>query len=282
MADRLEDILARYDVFLFDAYGVLVHAAGALPGAKELLTRLCAEGREFWVITNDASRTPATCAHRYRQLGLPVEEEQVISSGALLPAWYKRAARPGAPTIVLGPPDAHAMVEAAGGLALTPAEALLRGDVEVVALCDEAFEPFVPMVDDTLSAIVRAVAHGRTPKLVVPNPDLIYPRGDGGFGVTTGAVAEMIEAALRVRMPEAPRFERLGKPHPPIFEEVRARAIGKRLVMFGDTLETDIHGATQAGIDSVLVLTGVSGAPGEDAKLRPTFVLDSLRSQRAS
>lgn len=273
----LDEILARYDVLLFDAYGVLVHADGALPGASELLSALRAEGRETLILTNDASRTPEQCAARYRDLGLDVDASMVISSGSLLAGWYAAEGLLGAATIVLGPAGSRTLVERAGGVPISPAEAKSSPSL-VVALCDEAFEPFLPLIDDTLSAVLLGLQRGATVRLVVPNPDLLYPRGGGGFGLTTGAVAHMFEAALTAKLGlgPAPRFERLGKPHAPMFDEARRRSTGARLVMFGDTLETDILGATRAGIDSVLVQTGVSAPPGPEATLRPTWVLRSL------
>ncbi len=271
----LDEILARYDVLLFDAYGVLVHADGALPGASELLSALRAEGRETLILTNDASRTPEQCAARYRDLGLDVDASMVISSGSLLAGWYAAESLVGTATIVLGPAGSRTLVERAGGVPISPAEARSSPSL-VVALCDEAFEPFLPLIDDTLSAVLLGLQRGAKVRLVVPNPDLLYPRGGGGFGLTTGAVAHMFEAALAAKLGSAPRFERLGKPHPPMFEEARRRSRGARLVMFGDTLETDILGAARAGIDSVLVRTGVSAPPAPDAALQPTWVLRSL------
>ena len=271
----LDEILSRYDVLLFDAYGVLVHADGALPGAAELIARLRAEDRQTLVLTNDASRTPEQCAARYRDLGLPVDASMVISSGSLLAGWYEAQGLAGTPTIVLGTAGSRLLVERAGGVPISPGAARSCSSL-VVALCDEAFEPFLPLIDDTLSAVILGLLRGAQVRLVVPNPDLLYPRGDGGFGLTTGAVAQMFEAALHAKLGLAPAFERLGKPHPPMFEEARRRSKGARMVMLGDTLETDILGAARAGIDSVLVRTGVSAPPAPDAALQPTWVLRSL------
>ncbi len=126
--------------------------------------------------------------------------------------------------------------------------------------------------------------------LLLPNPDLIYPKDARGFGITAGSIALIFEAALAQRYggraagPAADRlrFCRLGKPNPPIFEEARRRAgplAASGLVMLGDQLGTDIAGAQACGIPSVLVLTGLSRladcGPGQP---RPDFVLPSLLS----
>lgn len=62
----LEAVINRYDVLLLDAYGVLVHSSGALPGAAEFIERLNQLGRSYYVLTNDASKLPMTAATRYR------------------------------------------------------------------------------------------------------------------------------------------------------------------------------------------------------------------------
>lgn len=272
MHAHLDEVLAAHAVPLFDAYGVLVDAAGARPGAARVIAELVAAERPFFVLTNDGSRLPATCAARYQKLGLPIGAEQVISTAGLLPRYLREQGLGGARTLLLGPPDAARAVED-GGAVLVDA----RADVEVVVIADEAFQPLLPRCDDALSAIVRRIDAGLAPpRLVLLNPDLIYPRGDGGFGLTAGSIAGMLEAALALRYPEAAlRFEPLGKPHPPIFEEAVRRAGTRDLVLFGDQLETDIRGAHDFGIASALVLGGVSRWPSPTPK-PPTYVIDGL------
>jgi len=64
----VDELLARYDLFLLDAYGVLVSASGALPGAADLVRRIPQQGKEYLVVTNDASRSPETSARRYLRI----------------------------------------------------------------------------------------------------------------------------------------------------------------------------------------------------------------------
>ena len=129
---------------------------------------------------------------------------------------------------------------------------------DVLAVCDDSGTPFVEGIGLAFSAIVRAVEAGRSPALVLPNPDLVYPKGDGEFGFTAGAMALLIEAARARRFPGLGLgFDRLGKPAPHLFAEGRRRLGGVSVVMIGDQLETDIAGAHAAGIDAAL-LAGVS------------------------
>jgi ribonucleotide monophosphatase NagD (HAD superfamily) len=129
--------------------------------------------------------------------------------------------------------------------------------------------------------LLRRSSRGETTRLLLPNPDLLFPRGVDAFGVTAGAIAEMIEAVLRQRDPRRThRFDRLGKPNPLLFESALARFPGidrRKVVMIGDQLETDIAGADRAGLDSVFVSTGVGRASDlAVSDVQPTYLLEAL------
>lgn len=275
-------LLDRYDVFLVDAYGVLVTTSGPLPGAAELLERIDGAGKRWLLLSNDASRLPETTVRRYRGFGLPVDAARVLTSGELLADHFRRHGLVGAPTVVLGPEDSRRMVVAAGGVpvsAVDPAAA-------VIVVADDEGYPFRPTIEHALTTAVHRVERGEPLHLVLPNPDLIYPKSERAFGVTAGAAALLIEEGLRVRFPRrAPRFHRLGKPHAPIFEAAFARLGGPppdRVVMIGDQLATDIRGAADFGIDSVLVGTGLTALDevGPDDPARPTWVVATLLDGR--
>jgi HAD superfamily hydrolase (TIGR01450 family) len=270
----IDALLDRYDAFLFDAYGVLVHAAGPLDGARELLTRLNREARPFFVVTNDASKLPATAAQRFQRFGLPVEARQVLTSGLLLEAFFASERLQGRRCAVLGPTDSAHYVEQAGGVVVAPDDVF-----DVLVIGDESGFPFIEWADAALSSLFRSIDAGRPVRLVVPNPDLIYP-GGGGFGFAAGTIANMFEGALALRYPDRPdlRFARLGKPNAPIFEDAVRRAGTSRVVMIGDQLETDIKGARGAGLDAVWIETGVTTASPDDTPpaLRPTWRMTSL------
>jgi ribonucleotide monophosphatase NagD (HAD superfamily) len=152
-------------------------------------------------------------------------------------------------------------------------------ELDALAICDDDGFDYLRGMELALSAVVRAVEAGRRPALLLPNPDLVYPRGPGELGLTAGAMALVIEAVLARRFPGVElRFARLGKPSPGLFLEGLARLGGAtRPVMIGDQLETDIAGARAAGIAAAL-LEGVSrwaSAQGH-AAVTPTYVLASL------
>ena len=273
-ATDVAGLLRRYEVLLLDAYGVLVNSAGALPGAAELVGQLNAAGKPYYILTNDASKLPTTAAARYQGYGLAIDAERIITSGLLLEQHFAAHHLAGARCVVLGTEDSRRYVERAGGEIVQPHESF---DVLVVA--DEFGYPFLETVDLALSGLFRAIDRQRPVHLVLPNPDLIYPSPDG-FGIASGSIALVFEAALRLRYPHRRDlcFTRLGKPHAAMFTEALRRTGTRNMVMIGDQLEADIGGAHDFGLDSVLVDTGVnaplfSAAP---ARLHPTYLLHSL------
>lgn len=270
----VETLLRRYEVVLLDAYGVLVHSGGALPGAAHLVDRLNGAGKPYYVLTNDASKLPATAASRYQAYGLAIDSNRIITSGLLLEDHFAANRLVGARCVVLGTEDSRRYVAQAGGRIVPPSAVF-----EVLVVADEFGFPFLETVDATLSGLCRAVDEHRSVHLVLPNPDLIYPSHEG-FGIAAGSIALMLEAALRLRYPHRSdlAFARLGKPHRAMFAEALRRSGTRNMVMVGDQLEIDIGGAHQFGLDSVLVGTGVTAAlvDGEPGGFRPTYLLPSL------
>jgi HAD superfamily hydrolase (TIGR01450 family) len=273
-ARSIRELLDAYDGVLLDAYGVLVDARGVLPGTAPLLAELARRRMPFAVVTNDASRSAATYARQFAARGLAIPPEQIVTSGSLLPGYFRAHGLVGARTCVLGTPDTHDYVREGGGVPVPLAAGM---EIDAVAVCDDDGTPFAEGIERALSAIIRAVDAGRRPRLVLPNPDLVYPKGDGELGITAGSMALVIEAALARRFPaERLAFDRLGKPAPHLFLEASAR-LGvppARLVMIGDQLETDIAGARAAGIDAAL-LAGVSRWDPA-APVAPTYLLATI------
>lgn len=274
----VEELIDRYQLLLIDAYGVLVSSSGALPGASEFLARLqSTPGKEYLIVSNDASRSPDTTLARYLRFGLPVERERLLTSGLLLRDHFASAGLVGARCIVLGTDDSADYVRDAGGLVVRPDD----DDATVLVVADDDGYPFLETMNDVVSVLLRRLERGHHTHLILPNPDLVFPLRPGAFGITAGAIAALIEAVLQLRDPSgAQRFLPLGKPHLPIFEAVARRFPDldrRRMVMLGDQLGTDILGANRFGIDSVLVLTGVARQSDLTRTApRPTYVLGSV------
>lgn len=273
----VDELVERYDLFLLDAYCVLVTSGGALPGAAGFLARLDGRGKPYLLVSNDASRSPGRTRARYAGFGLDIPEERILTSGLLLADHFAAAGLRGAPCIVLGTEDSYEYVRAAGGTPVPPDDDRAR----VLVCADDDGFPFLETVNEAVSVLLRRLERGERTHLVLPNPDLVFPMAPGAFGITAGAMAAMIEAVLRLRDPAgAQRFVPLGKPHPPMFEAAARRFPAverRRMVMVGDQLGTDILGAQRFGIDSVLVETGVARlAELAASEARPTFTLPAL------
>jgi HAD superfamily hydrolase (TIGR01450 family) len=266
------DLLAAHDGLLLDAYGVLVDGAGALPDAPPLIAELNRRGTPYAIVTNDASRSPTTYVRRFAGMGLAIAAERIVTSGSLIPGYFRERSLAGARTIVLGTEDSYRYVIQGGGepVALAPGV-----EIDAVAICDDAGTPFLDGIELALSAIVRALEAGRRPALVLPNPDLVYPKGAGELGFTAGAMALLIEAALARRFHDPTLvFDRLGKPAPHLFAEGKRVLGANNPVMIGDQLETDVAGALSAGI-SVALLAGISRW-NDSATITPTYLLERL------
>jgi len=272
----IRDLLDRYAGVLLDAFGVLVDGRGVLPGAAALIAELDRRATPYAIVTNDASRSPATCAARFAAAGIAIAPDRVVTSGSLLPGYFRGRGLVGARTCVLGTDDSFDYVRAGGGVPVALAPGM---ELDALAVCDDSGTPFVDGIELAFSAVARAVDAGRRPALVLPNPDLIYPKGDGEFGFTAGAMALLIETALTRRFPALDLgFDRLGKPAPDLFAEGRRRLGVASVVMIGDQLETDIAGARAAGIDAAL-LAGVSRwDPAGDPRLAiaPRYLLATI------
>ncbi len=266
-------LLERYDAFLLDAYGVLVDGQAPLPHAAAFVRALGEAGKTRLLLSNDASRTQDQVQARLSSFDIALQRAEILTSGMLLAPWVESHGLAGTSAVVLGPPGSQQLAKAAGLRPVPPTERRAGA----VVVCDEAGFEFVPALEAVLTTLIDRQAAGESTALVLPNPDVLYPKAGGAVGITAGAAACIIERGLRARFGDAaPTFERLGKPHPPIFAEAMRR-VGGRVLMLGDQLETDVAGARQAGIDVALVETGVGRRPPQDAPLQPTWVVESLR-----
>ena len=250
----LDELINRFEAILFDSDGVLVRWPSAVPEAPEAIANLNSLRKPYFVLTNDASALPETRAASYAELGLSIDSRRIISSGLLLEQYFRSSGLAGARSVVLGTDDSAAYVRRAGGQVVPFDE-----DFDALVIGDQEGFPFFEATGKVLGNLFRRIDSGKPSHLVVPNPDLIYPEGDG-FSFASGAVTEMFESALISRYPDRPdlSFTRLGKPYPAMFEEAIRLSGTSDMVMIGDNPGTDIRGANGMGITSVLVETGLA------------------------
>ncbi len=270
----MQELIARYPVILFDSFGVLASSNAVLPGAVELIANLNAIAKTYFVLTNDASALPESRSENYAKLALNIKPEQIITSGGLLSRYFADEHLQGLRCVILGPEDSVRYVQIAGG-EFVP----IGADFDAVVIGDQSGFPFLETMDQVMTDLFRKTDKGENVRLILPNPDLIYPDGDG-FGFASASIAMLLESALKLRYPERDdlHFIRLGKPHEAIFAEALRRSGTRDMVIIGDQLETDIKGANDFGLDSVLVGTGIAALDLSWApeSMRPTYTLRSL------
>lgn len=269
-------LLERYEVFLIDAFGVLVNTEGALPGAATFLEHLHKIEKPFYLVSNGSQYSPDENEIRYANKGLHIPKERIISSASMIAPWIEKNNFKGKNFLVLGPEKTKNRIREAGGVLCKDDEN--RPDILVIG--DQTGYDLLEGIDHMISIVFQSIDRGQPLPVVVPNPDVIYPKASQSYGITAGALALILQESVRLRYPDCPfEITYLGKPYSHLFEEARKREGSKTMVMIGDQLETDIRGANTFGIDSVLIGTGVSELSKikfKDRDTTPTYVLKDL------
>lgn len=277
--DRFEEIAERYKVIFFDAYGVLKNSKGSIPGIDKTLAWLNERKKPYYILTNDASRSPKQLMESYHVLGYTsIRESQIISSGMLTQQFLGYKVKSGT-VVYVGPPSAAFFIDSLGlkslHISLMDLDNL-PDDLSAVALMDdEGFE-----WQTGLNKLVNLLRRRNTP-VIVANVDLGYPVAGNDIAIAIGGLAQMIKNLV------GKTFIRFGKPGAQIFTfafshfaEDGVEADRDEVLMVGDTLTTDIAGANKYGLDTALVLTGNTLKEEVDTLIRstgitPTYLLAS-------
>lgn len=243
--------------YLIDMDGVLVHGASVIPGAPEFIQRLQDGDYEYLVLTNNPNYTPGDLAHRLQTIGMGIPLERIFTS-AMATAYFLQAQKPGGTAFVLGESGLTSMVHSVGYI-------ITDLDPDYVVLGEGRHS-----LEDLTKAI-RLVAGGA--RFIATNPDTGGP-GDGGLWVAgCGATAAFVEKASGV----APYF--VGKPNPLMMRTALnfANMHSEDTVMVGDNMATDVKGGMEAGMETILVLTGVTKRSEIDRfPYQPTRVLGAV------
>jgi HAD superfamily hydrolase (TIGR01450 family) len=251
----------RYDVAMLDLDGVVYVGPDAVPGAPEHLERAAAAGMALAYVTNNAARPPSVVAAHLRELGIPAKDGDVVTSAQAAARLLSDDLPEGSSVYVIG---GAGLFEALVERGLQPVQSMDDAPVAVVS----GYHREVTWGTVTDGAIL---VRGGLP-WVASNTDMSVPTPHGpgpGNGVLVEAVARFSGRTPVVA----------GKPRPPLFEETLRRVGGSAPLVVGDRLDTDIEGAVEAGYDSLLVMTGVTG-PAELVSAakgsRPTYVSTDL------
>ena len=263
LGSTTQSLSTTYDLAMLDLDGVVYRGADPIAGVADALGRARDRGMRLAYITNNASRTAATVAEKLRGMSLPeVTEKDVVTSAQAVAHLMADALPPGSRVLVIGGEGLRSPLEARG---LTCVASLEESPVAVV----QGFHGDIGWSD--LAEASYAVQRGLP--WYASNTDMTVPTARG-IAPGNGSLVQAVRNATGAEPIVA------GKPQRALFDETIARVGGTRPLMVGDRLDTDIDGAINAGIDSLVVLTGVSDLlevvrAGQGH--RPTFVSVDLR-----
>ena len=243
--------------YLIDMDGVLIRGYKVIPGAIEFLERLRAAGALHMILTNNSRFTPRDHQARLEPLGLDIPAKSIFTS-ALATAYFLDQQRPKGTAYVIGEAGLTTALHEIGYV-------LTDNDPDYVVLGETNLYSF-----DHIKKALRLVAGGS--RFIATNPDVVGP-STGGPVPACGAVAAMITEATGVKA----YF--VGKPNPLMMRSA-LRELGAHsedTVMVGDRMETDIIAGMESGMETTLVLTGVTSKDEVDRyPYKPTRVLNSV------
>ncbi|WLQ43877.1 HAD-IIA family hydrolase [Streptomyces laculatispora] len=252
-----------YDTALLDLDGVVYAGGQAIDHAVEALGTARDGGMHLAYVTNNALRTPDAVAEHLTELGVPAEAADVITSAQAVARLIADQLPSGARVLVVGGEGLRVALRERG---LRPVESADDGPVAVAQGYggpDMAWGRFAE----------AAYAVNRGLPWFASNTDLTIPSARG-IAPGNGAAVEVVRIATGAEPQVA------GKPLPPMHRETVLRTGAERPLVVGDRLDTDIEGAFNGGVDSLLVLTGVTDAAqlvAAKPEHRPTYVDADLR-----
>jgi 5'-nucleotidase len=243
--------------WLTDMDGVLVHEDQALPGGAEFIAALQEHGRRFLVLTNNSIFTARDLRARLLASGIDVPEESIWTS-ALATAQFLHDQSPGGSAYVIGEAGMTSALHDVGFV-------LTDRNPDFVVLGETRTYSF-----EAITRAIRLIERGS--RFIATNPDATGPSPEGSLPAT-GSVAALITRATGV----APYF--VGKPNPLMMRSAlnAIEAHSETTVMIGDRMDTDMVAGIEAGLRTILVLTGSTRREDVDRyPYRPTRVLDSI------
>ncbi|MER6380731.1 HAD-IIA family hydrolase [Streptomyces sp. NPDC001127] len=244
--------------WLTDMDGVLMHEGIPVPGADAFVKKLRDSGRPFLVLTNNSIYTARDLHARLNRIGLDVPAENIWTS-ALATAKFLDDQHPGGSAYVIGEAGlTTALHEVGYVLTDTEPDFVILGETRTYSF-------------EAMTKAVRLINDGA--RFIATNPDETGPSAEGALPAT-GAVAALITAATGKK----PYF--IGKPNP-LMMRTALNTIGahsETSAMIGDRMDTDILAGLEAGMETFLVLTGLTATADDVNRFpyRPTHVKDSI------
>ena len=249
--------------FLMDMDGVLVRGRTVIPGVNTFIDWLNTHNVPYLVLTNNPLYTARDLAHRLQTIGLAIPAERIFTS-AMATADFLRVQKPGGTAYVIGESGLTEAIYSIGYI-------MTDHDPDYVVLGETHGYNI-----SQITRAIRLISNGA--RFIATNPDPSGP-SDEGLVPACGAMAALIEKATGV----APLF--VGKPNP-LMMRLALNHLGahsEESVMIGDRMDTDIIAGVSSGLDTILVLTGVT-ARAEVAcyPYQPTAIFESIAEVAAT
>jgi len=247
----------RFKNYLMDMDGVLVRGRTAIPGAAEFLAQLNSRGTPYLVLTNNPMYTTRDLAYRLQAAGLDVPDNRIFTSAMAL-ARFVHTQRPSGTAFAIGESGLTQALYEVGYI-------LTDHDPDYVVLGETHGYNI-----EQITKAIRLISGGA--RFVATNPDPSGPT-ERGLVPACGAMAALVEKATGV----APFF--VGKPNPLMMRTALnyLGAHSEETVMIGDRMDTDIVAGVSSGLNTILVLTGVTQREEiERFPYQPSYVLDSI------
>jgi NagD protein len=243
--------------YLIDMDGVLVHGKLMIPGANQFIEKLKAHECSFLILTNNSMYTPGDLAHRLQSTGLAIDEERIFTS-AMATALFLARQNPKGKAYVLGESGLTGAIHASGYIITdTNPDYVVIGETNAYN-------------HEMIKKAIRLINAGA--RFIATNPDPSGPSEDGPVPAC-GALAALIEKASGI----SPFF--IGKPNP-LMMRTAMNYLGihsENTVMVGDRMDTDIVAGVVSGLETYLVLSGVTQS-GDVAHFpyRPSQIYESV------
>lgn len=253
---------------ILDMDGVLWHGETPMPGLADFFATLRRLGIGFALATNNATRNAALYVEKLARFGVTVTAEQIATSADAAANHLRSLFLPGTSVYVVGEVGLQQAVTAQGFTVITdPDYTRLNGNIPVVIVGLTKKVTY-----NELACATLLIRRGAT--FIGTNPDVTYPSEYGNLP-GAGAVVAFVAAATGIQ----PTL--IGKPGPILFQEALSRlnADPATTAMIGDRLETDIAGAQALGIQTILVLSGISGRDDiTRTNIHPDFIFDDINA----
>lgn len=271
-------LVDRYDAILLDSYGVIKNYEGLIEGAAEALSDLRTRKKRYRILTNDASSSQEDLSQKFERQGVFIRPHRIITSG-LMAQQFLESQTVNGKILYFGTESSSAYIVRAHQerLAIKNYTHDLADQIGCLAFLDDEGYEWKPAITQTLNLL-----RYKSVPVIVANSDLMYPTDKNEVAIGTGGIARLIEEIMGYK------FIHFGKPDIQMFlfayNDLRQddpNLEKSRILMVGDTLQTDILGGLKFGVDTALVLSGNTAEKDVEWKIKssgivPNFICESI------